>query len=150
MEVTKEYAIAYVEVLEILKYLKKEQFDKIPKERIEIYEKYKDSEYKFSYDKNRPIKEQITQKTKAVLSNLFVRFISNDKDKVRIFQLDKEKIFEEEKKKTWDNLNSLFERKDKFVHDKTEDEQYLIEVKTENLFVKIFKNIKSILWGRKL
>ena len=36
------YRRAYTELLEILKYLPQEEYEKIPKEKIEFYEKNKD------------------------------------------------------------------------------------------------------------
>ena len=42
MEITKEYSRAYVEVLAVIKHLTEEEYNRIPKSKIEIYEKYKD------------------------------------------------------------------------------------------------------------
>ena len=50
MEITKEYAKAYVEVLEVLRFLKEDEYKRIPKERIDIYSEYKDKEYDFKLD----------------------------------------------------------------------------------------------------
>lgn len=73
---SKEYAKAYVEVLEILKTLKKEDLNKIPKERLELYDKNKDSNYKFHLDRRKPIKEQISNEAQGVLANLYDKFLS--------------------------------------------------------------------------
>lgn len=44
---TTKYAKAYTEVIEILNHLSKEEYDKIPKEKIDFYKKYMDKEYKY-------------------------------------------------------------------------------------------------------
>ena len=44
------YEKAYVEILEILKYIPMREYNKIPKERIEFFEKNKDKNYQYKYD----------------------------------------------------------------------------------------------------
>ena len=44
------YPKAYKEVLEIIKYLPKEEYERIPKEKIEFFEKNCDKEYNFIFD----------------------------------------------------------------------------------------------------
>ena len=43
------YSLSYVEVLEILKHIPKEDYEKIPKEKIEFYENNKDKNYIYIY-----------------------------------------------------------------------------------------------------
>ena len=148
MEITKEYAVAYVEVLEVLKFLEKEQFNKIPKERIEIYETYKDKNYKFKYDKTKTLEEQITEKTKAVLANLFVRFLAEEEERKQIYEKDRQRMFEEEKQKTWDNLNPLFKDKKHINIQEETNSKMLIDIKPENIFGKIIKRIKLLFGGK--
>ena len=45
-----EYSRNYTEVLEILKYIPIDEYNKIPKQKIEFYEKYKDRSYKYEYN----------------------------------------------------------------------------------------------------
>lgn len=44
---TGSYAKAYTEILEILRYLPKEEYNKILKEKIEFYKKNKDDSYNY-------------------------------------------------------------------------------------------------------
>ena len=44
-----EYAIAYKEVSEILKYIPIFDYEKIPREKIELYKKMQDRDYHFKY-----------------------------------------------------------------------------------------------------
>ena len=42
------YARAYTEILEIIKYFPKEEYAKIPKEKIEFYKKNMDTNYNYN------------------------------------------------------------------------------------------------------
>ena len=44
-----EYANAYSEVLEILKHISKEDYNKIPKQRIKLFETSANKNYEFTY-----------------------------------------------------------------------------------------------------
>ena len=46
----KKYAKAYTEVIEILKHIPKEEYDKIPETEIQFYENNCDKNYKYVYD----------------------------------------------------------------------------------------------------
>ena len=45
-----EYANAYKEVLDILKYVSKEDLNKIPTKKIEMFSKYANYDYDFEYN----------------------------------------------------------------------------------------------------
>jgi len=49
---------AYVEILEVLKYVIVEELEKIPKEELEFFEKNKDTTYEFKFDESKNIIEQ--------------------------------------------------------------------------------------------
>ena len=66
------YSKAYVEVLEILKYIPAKEYLKIPQEEILELERYKDNNYEFNYDVNIPFEDQtILKETKVILITLF-------------------------------------------------------------------------------
>ena len=66
-----KYAKAYVEVLEIIKHLPKDEYNKIPKEKIIFYETNKDNNYKYSIDISKEIYEQnISKDANVILTNL--------------------------------------------------------------------------------
>ena len=149
MDITKEYSRAYVEVLEVLKFLKEEEYNRIPKERINIYNNYKDNEYYFKIDERKKIGEQISPKAKAVLSNLFVRYIANDDDREEIIVQERKREYQEEMVKYQNiKLNPLFERREKLT--KTiEENQSLIVYEKDNIFKKFIKKIKAFLKKRR-
>ena len=60
--VTTEYKIAYNEVLEILKYVAKEDVDKIPKNMLDMFKSNASSENNFNYNPTKTFKNRnITQ-----------------------------------------------------------------------------------------
>ena len=70
--ITKEYAIAYKEVMTILSYVPKSDVDKIPQEKLEFYKSNMDKEYEYKIDETKQFEEQeMSDITKAVLANIF-------------------------------------------------------------------------------
>ena len=53
-----QYANAYTEVLEILKNISQEDYNKVPKEKINLFEQNANKEYIFDYDSNKTLEEQ--------------------------------------------------------------------------------------------
>ncbi len=62
---------AYKEVIEIIKYIPKNDFDKIPKEVIESMYKESDREYNFSIDFNNFMNQKILYETELILATFF-------------------------------------------------------------------------------
>ena len=68
----KDYSRAYSEVVEILKYLPKNDYDKIPSSFINYLEKNKDEKYTFVYNLAIPIEKQdISHEAKIVLALIY-------------------------------------------------------------------------------
>ena len=106
---TNTYECSYVEVLEILKHIPQEQYNRIPKEKILFYEQNKNREYKYIYNEQMP---NLSRKANAVLVNLYKEYIadSNEKNKIEnILKLNDEKQ-EIEKQKKFNNID-LFKNK---------------------------------------
>lgn len=67
-----QYANAYTEVLDILKYISKEDYEKIPKSKIKVFEENSNKNYSFTYDKNKTLDEQnVSEIAKAIIAILF-------------------------------------------------------------------------------
>ncbi len=67
-----DYREALVEVLEILKHTSKSDRDKIPKKLILFFEKNASTTYKFTYDKNKEIKDlNLKPETKGLLAMIY-------------------------------------------------------------------------------
>lgn len=66
------YAIAYSEILEILKYIPQEEYNKIPQEKIELFKAKADKNYKFRYDPRKKLNEQEVSKiAKGIIAILY-------------------------------------------------------------------------------
>jgi len=78
-----DYKKRLVEVDEILKYLPKKDFDKIPKDLLKLIRENKDSSYVWKYDTNKQLKDQnIHKDTIAILSYINIEFILENKQKM--------------------------------------------------------------------
>lgn len=112
-----KYANAYSEVLEILKYISKEDYEKIPNSKIELFETNYNKEYVFKYDPNKTLDEQNVSKTaKAIIAILFRDYWATEIQKEKIINkqnYDRMKL-EEEKRKRY-NLDNLFKNNEKKV-----------------------------------
>ena len=100
------YERSYVEILEILKFIPRDEFEKIPKELIEFYEKNKDKEYQYIYNPNLL---KTSQKTDIILVNLYRNYIASE-DKIEIVEniLKLNEKFIENKKSKKYNINNIF------------------------------------------
>ena len=137
------------EVYEVLKHLSQIEYNKIPKETIDIIVQNKDNNYKWKYDENKILSEQnLSREAVAILSYINLEYLlNNEKRKLmeEIYEMNEKKL--EEKKSELYKTEELFKSKnapkngEAQIEDKNVD---LIEVK-ENLFTKFLKKIKSIL-----
>ena len=75
------YECSYVEVLEILKHIPEQEYNKIPKELIEFYEKHMDKSYKYEYN---PISPKTSRKTDSIIINLYKNYIASNDERKQI------------------------------------------------------------------
>lgn len=104
-----EYPIAYREVFEILKYIPKADYDKIPNEKIELYKTMQDTNYNFKYDPSKTLDEQnVSKRTKAILGLLFRDYWATEIQREKIISrqnYERQKLEEEKKLKY--NLDNI-------------------------------------------
>ena len=105
-----EYANAYSEVLEILKYISKEDYEKIPNSKIELFETNHNKEYIFKYNPNKTLDEQNVSKTaKAIIAILFRDYWATEIQKEKIIaKQNYDRMQLEEKKKEIYNSDNIF------------------------------------------
>lgn len=144
--VSVEYANAYSEVLEILKYISKEDYEKIPNSKIELFETNHNKEYIFKYNPNKTLDEQNVSKTaKAIIAILFRDYWATEIQKEKIItkqNYDRKQL--EEKKKERYNSDNLFKNNEKKINlDGTKQEQKLALIKINNIkwYKKVWKFI---------
>lgn len=139
-----EYMISYSQVLEILKYIPKEDYDKIPQDMIELFEENKYEKLDFEYNPEKTLQEQnVTKTTKTIIAMLFRDYWATDEQKEKI-----SKVQEQERLKQPD-VNNIFKRdkietKVETIEEKSEKENLPEVIKQENIFTKIIKFFKNI------
>lgn len=139
-----EYANAYSEVLEILKYISKEDYEKIPNSKIELFETNYNKDYIFKYNPNKTLDEQNVSKTaKAIIAILFRDYWATEIQKEKIISkqnYDRMKL--EEERKARYNSNNLFKNNEKrIIMDNTEKEEELALIETSDIkwYKKVWK-----------
>lgn len=134
-----KYANAYCEVLEILKYISLEEYNKIPKNKIELFEANANPEYAFSYNPDKTLDEQEVSKTaKGIIAILFRDYWATEQQREKILakqSYDREKL-EEEKRKEY-NPDNLFK-------DKKKENMALTVVENEKWYTKIVSFFKRV------
>lgn len=144
--ITKEYAMAYKEVIEILKYVPDKDVAKIPQEKLDFYRENMDKDYDYKIDETKEFEEQeMLDITKAILANIFRDYWATPYQRERILAKEKYDLgkIEEEKREKY-NSDNLFNNKNKKEIKIEENNNLPVEVKKEKFFEKIIKFLKNI------
>ena len=131
------------EMKEILKYITKDMYNKIPDDIKNIINSYSSEDYEFKYDCSKDLKEQqISEDTKKFIGYLHYNYWADSESKKRI---------EDAWKKNEEKYNNIFEKNSEI--DKVElknneksdiqEELSLVE-KKESFFKRILNKIKSL------
>lgn len=143
------YPKAYTEVLEIMKYMPKEDVNKIPTEMLEMFENKRDKSYLFNVkEKDDFAYLNILDETEAIFVNIFRDYWATPEQKKKIIEKQNydKSIIEKEKMEKY-NPDNIFKQPEilkpniDIVENKKETS--LVEVK-ESLFIKFINFIKNI------
>ena len=141
---TNSFAKAYTEVLELLKFLPKEEYEKISREKIAFYENNKDKNYNFIFDETKSLEEQkISKEAYIIIVTLFRDFFATSvqKEKLEIILNLNEKKYQEELREKY-NSDNIFKNETKYPkqisNEKVTKETAIVEYKKS-----IFERIKS-------
>ena len=141
-----EYANAYSEVLEILKFISKEDYEKIPASKIELFKLNSNKEYKFTYNPEKTLDEQnVSKRAKAIIVILFRDYLAKEiqRDKIIKKKENDRLILEEQKKSLYDTEN-IFKKQD--ICGKTEAKEVTkMAVYKANFITRVFNKIKKFL-----
>ena len=141
-------AKTYSEVIEVINNLKEEDYNKIPKEYIDYFNKNSEKNYKFRYDSLKSFSEQpISNEAKSILFGLFAEFVADEKQKKKInAYLHEYNIrIEQEKQKKY-NYKDLFKNEQ---NENSKENVELVPVKKERFINKIINTLKNIFKKRK-
>ena len=137
------YANAYQEVIEVLKYTKKEDLLKIPKFKIDMYKKYMNKNNNFKIDKTKLLEEQnISNKAKAILANLYKDYWATDYEKQRIEAKENYDLEQIAKEKY--SVDNLFKKKEINQENVSNNETSIVVIKKEKWYKKLFESIKKL------
>jgi len=131
-----KYANAYQEVLEILKYIPQEDYNKVPKDEIELLEANANRNYVFAYNPDQTLEEQgVSKIARGVIAIFFRDYWATEEQREKILAKQKQdrQIVEEEKRKKY-NPEDIFANKKRT--EKVE-ENALTEVKKEKWYTKV-------------
>ena len=144
----KDYSEAYSEVLEIIKYLPKEDYDKIPPKLIQLLMVNCNANSEFTYNTALPFEKQnLSNDAKLILAIIFRNCWITNEQKDELAKKEKEKIddIEKEKKEKY-NPDKLFEKKEEKIKKELQENHFLEVVKEEKWYKKIFDKIKNFFW----
>lgn len=134
-----EYAYAYSEVLEILKYIPIEDYNKIPKNKIELFKINASHEYTFKYNPNKTLNEQNVSKiTKGIIAILFRDYWATEVQRNKIIakqNYDRMKLEEEKKEKY--NPNNIFNNN--YTNTVTDNKENIQETALVDMNIKWYK-----------
>lgn len=148
--VNNKYGIAYSEILEILKHIPIEDYNKIPKSEIELFKAYADDNYTFTYDSTKTLAEQnVSDITKGLIILLFRDYLATEIQRKKIIakqNYDRIKL-EEEKEAKYNSYKVLDNnyKNSSVNNEKINQESALVEVTNIKWYEKIWKSIKKFL-----
>ena len=149
-----EYANAYNEVLEILKYISKSDYNKISPNMLGLFKTNSNKEHNFSYDIDKTLEEQnVSKKTKTIIAILFRDYWATDEQREKILAKEKYDMqrHEEELREKY-NPDDIFKYKVEpeieIIQEK--EEMALVNIETIPFYKKIFYKIKHLFMGQKI
>ena len=142
-----EYANAYVEVLEILKYIPTRDYNKIPKSKIKLFTTNANSNYKFNYDLDKTLDEQDVSKiAKGIIAILFRDYWATDEQRQKIItkqNYDRNQIEKNNRLKY--NPDNVFKNKSN-VSNNIEYQSMKLTKYKEDLLGRLLRKIKKIFY----
>lgn len=150
-----EYANAYTEVLDILKYISKEDYEKIPKTKIQMFEENSNKNYNFKYDVDKTLEEQnVSEITKMIIAILYRDYFATKEQRYVIIKKQREAREEQERqirerieqnKKIKEDLLKVIDVSSDLDLDLDYARGTNLEIyKEENIFKRIISKIREI------
>ena len=150
-----QYANAYTEVLDILKYKSKEDYEKIPKSKIKVFEENSNKNYSFKYDVDKTLEEQnVSEIAKMIIAILCRDYWTTNEQRYIIIKKQRE-VREEQERQIRERIeqNRQIKEDSLKVIDVSSDLDLDLDYsrgtnleiyKEENIFKRIISKIKEI------
>lgn len=136
---------AYKEVYTILKYVSKDDVNLIPKNFIKMLKSKMNVNYKFEYNENLDLENQIIlRETRAILGYIFLNFWANDIQKNAIT-----KKLNEDKLVKAGEMRLIYQNQDIFKSRNIKNEEYKYDKKEKNNRINYSKKRKYIYTNNK-
>ena len=138
------YSNAFSEVLEILKYVSKDDYEKIPLDIIELMEDTCSKDFVVKYNPNISLTEQgISEEARTIIAIFFRDYWATEKQREKILLKEKyDNYIEKTQKQKKCNLDNLFKNKQKETL--VENTNLPVEIKKETFFKKLISFIKGL------
>ena len=148
--VTKEFAEASAEINEILKYMPKEEVEKIPSKLREFFKEVSSKDYVTNINPDLPLDEQnIKEKTKDIIALIYRNYWCSEEERKELDQklIENDKKFEEELREKYnpDNIfknNVTTTKKEESEVKEEKIEQSLVVQETEKWYQRFLNMIK--------
>ena len=139
MNIKEKYRKAYKEVFYVLCVSPDNVWNRIPENKVKFYFDNMDRNYDFYF--NDISKMKLMHETKAILANIYIDYLANDKQIKEIYENDRIKAIEKENlyQSRLEEAYKSKEINDNFI----KKDQSLIDVK-KGFFQKIMEKIKKI------
>ena len=141
-----KYSKAFSEVLEVLKYIPKEEYEKIPLDIIGLMEDNCLKDYKVEYNPGMTLSEQnFLEETKYIIAIFFRDYWATDIQKNKILLKEQQDAYLENLEKEKKFNTDIFENKLKNVEieNKQKENNQLAIIEKDNIFKRIITKIKS-------
>ena len=140
-----KYANAYTEVCEILNYLNKDEYNKIPQEIIDVFEDNKNIDYLYEIDLDKDLTEQqISKEAKAILLNIFRDYLATSDQNTKIKEwLAKDRMFLERQKQQKYSKDVFEKYSNSNTNNSMADNSLLEDIKSQSFFKRIIDKIKK-------
>lgn len=140
------YAKSFKEVFEILKTIPKYEYEQIPQEEIDFFEKNMDKNYEYIFNQKNP---KTLRKTDSIIIYLYANYIADDNERDEINNILKQNAVKNEEKKKLKYPVDVFNKTNKLldtsnIYKYNFEETALTEI-NESFFKNIIKNIKKFL-----
>lgn len=134
------FEMACTEVLELLKLLPQDEYNKIPKNEIEFLQRKKDRNYEFKIDESISLEQMnISRRANAIFVVLWEKYFASENQKQKLHIILRENYNkEEEKKREKYSCEILFKQLSK------DENTSLILIKEEKWYMKLWNRIKNI------
>lgn len=139
---------AYAEVLEILKFIPKEDYDKVPNYIIENMQHEMDSAYMYELNFTGGFENQkLLKETEAILAVFYRDYWATDEQKQKIKEIEviERKIAEEEKIRKYESKVHIKKQKNETNKVSDTHETALLKTQEQGFWRKLFNNIKNII-----